>query len=73
MGKVDYASSVSLVSQTNLYILNFRRNEFISNYHQGTLAFVDYYWRMIHRAAGWDALRFWLLVSAVVMGCKCVT
>lgn len=39
------------------------RNKFIANYYKGTIAFVDAYWRMIHRAAGWDALRYWLLVS----------
>ena len=27
------------------------------------IAFVDEYWKIIHRAAGWDALRYWLLVS----------
>ncbi|EDR04559.1 uncharacterized protein LACBIDRAFT_330486 [Laccaria bicolor S238N-H82] len=38
------------------------RNKFVANYHKGTIAFVDSYWKMIHRAAGWDALRYWLLV-----------
>ena len=37
--------------------------KFIANYCQGTVAFIDEYWRMIHRAAGWAALRAWLLVS----------
>jgi len=27
------------------------------------MAFVNEYWGMIHRAAGWAALRAWLLVS----------
>jgi len=26
------------------------------------IAFVDEYWKIIHRAAGWDALRYWLLM-----------
>lgn len=39
------------------------RNKFIANYFKGMIAFVDEYWKMIHRAAGWDALRYWLLVS----------
>lgn len=39
------------------------RNKFIASYYQGTVAFVNEYWKMIHRAAGWDALRYWLLVS----------
>lgn len=38
------------------------RNKFVANYHKGTIAFVDSYWKMIHRAAGWDALRYWLLM-----------
>jgi len=38
------------------------RHEFISDYYLGTLAFVNYFWRMIHRAAGWDGLRYWLLI-----------
>ena len=29
------------------------------------IAFVDEYWKIIHRAAGWDALRYWLLVSKI--------
>ncbi|KAF9527426.1 hypothetical protein CPB83DRAFT_856154 [Crepidotus variabilis] len=38
------------------------RLEFIANYLEGTITFVDEYWKMIHRAAGWDALRYWLLM-----------
>ncbi|TFK49344.1 hypothetical protein OE88DRAFT_1736974 [Heliocybe sulcata] len=38
------------------------RNEFIRDYFQGTLAFVDEYWEMIKLAAGWSALRVWLLM-----------
>lgn len=38
------------------------RNKFISNYYKGAIAFVDEYWKIIHRAAGWDALRYWLFV-----------
>lgn len=39
------------------------RNKLISNYLKGVIAFVDDYWKMIHRAAGWDALRYWCWVS----------
>ncbi|RDB30322.1 hypothetical protein Hypma_007240 [Hypsizygus marmoreus] len=38
------------------------RNTFVADYYKGTIAFVNAYWRMIHRAAGWDALRYWLLM-----------
>ncbi|KAF8970426.1 hypothetical protein BDZ97DRAFT_1791330 [Flammula alnicola] len=36
------------------------RNKFISNYYKGVISFVDEYWKFIHKAAGWDALRYWL-------------
>ncbi|KAG5638004.1 hypothetical protein H0H81_002272 [Sphagnurus paluster] len=42
--------------------ITLNRNLFIKDYSKGTIAFVDRYWRMIHRAAGWDALRYWLLM-----------
>uniref|UniRef100_A0A8H7XPV3 Uncharacterized protein n=1 Tax=Psilocybe cubensis TaxID=181762 RepID=A0A8H7XPV3_PSICU len=38
------------------------RNKFIANYVKGVKAFIDTYWRMIHKAAGWSALRFFLFV-----------
>ena len=39
------------------------RPDFIfKGYLKGVLAFVDEHWRMIHRAAGWGALRAFLLV-----------
>ncbi|KAF8804635.1 hypothetical protein BYT27DRAFT_7107484 [Phlegmacium glaucopus] len=38
------------------------RNKFIANYFKGMIAFVDEYWKIIHRAAGWDALRYWSLM-----------
>ncbi|TDL26650.1 hypothetical protein BD410DRAFT_800464 [Rickenella mellea] len=41
-------------------ILN--RNKFISNYFLGVQAFITQYWREIHKAAGFSALRVWLLV-----------
>lgn len=41
-----------------------RRNAFIGNYFENTVAFVDAYWKIIHRAAGWDAMRYWLFVCA---------
>ncbi|KAF8880074.1 hypothetical protein BD779DRAFT_1550327 [Infundibulicybe gibba] len=33
------------------------RVQFVADAYDGTIAFIDEYWRMIHRAAGWDALR----------------
>ena len=44
------------------------RNQFISDYLRGTIAFVDHYWRIIHKAAGWEALRYWLLVRFPLFG-----
>ncbi|KAH7920662.1 hypothetical protein BV22DRAFT_786890 [Leucogyrophana mollusca] len=38
------------------------RNVFIASYPNGMRTFVKQNWRMIHRAAGWAALRNWLLV-----------
>lgn len=38
---------------------------FLANYYQGTIAFIDGYWRIIHQVAGWSALRTWLLVSVI--------
>ncbi|KAG9218155.1 hypothetical protein CCMSSC00406_0008094 [Pleurotus cornucopiae] len=38
------------------------RMEFLANYYQGVIMFVDEYWRMIHRAAGWNALRWHLMI-----------
>lgn len=35
---------------------------FVTDYCKGAIAFVDEYWRIIHRGAGWSALRFLLLV-----------
>ncbi|KAK0215785.1 hypothetical protein IW262DRAFT_1512168 [Armillaria fumosa] len=37
------------------------RSKFIANYCRGITEFVDEYWPIIHKAAGWKALRFWLL------------
>ena len=39
------------------------RRQFVADFHKGVQSFIDEYWKMIHRAAGWDALRYWLLVS----------
>ncbi|KAF5318424.1 hypothetical protein D9619_010926 [Psilocybe cf. subviscida] len=36
------------------------RNRFVANYYKGIIAFVDQYWKFIHKAAGWAALRYWL-------------
>ncbi|PFH50530.1 hypothetical protein AMATHDRAFT_85750 [Amanita thiersii Skay4041] len=40
------------------------RNTFIANHLQGTKMFINEYWRMIHLAAGWDALFHQLMVLA---------
>ncbi|KAK0232269.1 hypothetical protein EDD85DRAFT_888940 [Armillaria nabsnona] len=37
------------------------RSKFIANYCRGITEFVDDYWPIIHKAAGWKALRFWLM------------
>jgi len=47
------------------------RNKLIANYVKGVMAFVDDYWKMIHRAAGWDALRYWcwlLMANKILTG-----
>lgn len=41
----------------------FCRPFFIGDYVAGVEAFVDEYWLVIHRAAGWGALRAWLMAS----------
>ncbi|KAF8906729.1 hypothetical protein CPB84DRAFT_1844201 [Gymnopilus junonius] len=38
------------------------RNVFIANYYKGAIAFVDEYWKIIHKACGWDALRYFLFI-----------
>ncbi|KAH6909471.1 hypothetical protein BKA70DRAFT_1102610 [Coprinopsis sp. MPI-PUGE-AT-0042] len=38
------------------------RTDFITDYPKGVRHFIDQYWKMIHRAAGWDALRYLLLL-----------
>ncbi|KAJ7703278.1 hypothetical protein B0H17DRAFT_1042562 [Mycena rosella] len=38
------------------------RNIFVAHFFNGTQRFVDEYWKMIRLAAGWDALRYWLLM-----------
>ncbi len=64
MGKVDLALPVSFAFRSSYiaHLMCFLRNDFISNYLEGTISFVNDYWRMIHRASGWDGLRYWLLV-----------
>ena len=40
------------------------RSDFTKNsYYDGVVKFVDKYWEMIHQAAGWRALRAFLIVS----------
>ncbi|KAJ6609838.1 hypothetical protein B0H10DRAFT_450694 [Mycena sp. CBHHK59/15] len=41
------------------------RNVFVADYFAGIKQFVDTYWKMIRWAAGWDALRYWLLMLMV--------
>ncbi|KAJ3725964.1 hypothetical protein C8R42DRAFT_718219 [Lentinula raphanica] len=41
------------------------RRWFIQDFLVGTIDFVDKYWRMIHMAAGWSALRYWLTMLMV--------
>ncbi|KAF9558211.1 hypothetical protein CPC08DRAFT_563452 [Agrocybe pediades] len=38
------------------------RNTFISDHLKGTKSFIDEYWKIIHKAAGWDALRYFLFM-----------
>ncbi|ESK96315.1 hypothetical protein Moror_7101 [Moniliophthora roreri MCA 2997] len=38
------------------------RTTFVANYGEGAKLFVDKYWKMIRLAAGWEALRYWLLL-----------
>ncbi|KAE9396055.1 hypothetical protein BT96DRAFT_825309 [Gymnopus androsaceus JB14] len=45
--------------------ITLNRREFIQDYFAGVIQFIDKYWLMIHRAAGWDALRYWLLLLMV--------
>ncbi|KAF8632893.1 hypothetical protein AX17_004739 [Amanita inopinata Kibby_2008] len=40
------------------------RSEFVGDHYQGTIHFIDDFWRMIHLAAGWEALLYQLLVLA---------
>lgn len=42
------------------------RSAFLADYGKGVRRFVDEYWKIIHRAAGWAALRYWLLVSRLL-------
>lgn len=46
-----------------------RRKSFIfDGYLKGVKVFIDEYWRMIHLAAGWGALRAFLLVRKLCSG-----
>ncbi|KAJ7096400.1 hypothetical protein C8R44DRAFT_812947 [Mycena epipterygia] len=40
----------------------YSRNVLVANFFNGIKSFLDEYWRMIRLAAGWDALRYWLLM-----------
>lgn len=44
---------------------------FIGDYVAGVEAFVDEYWLVIHRAAGWGALRAWLMASTDLIRAAC--
>ncbi|KIK59914.1 hypothetical protein GYMLUDRAFT_667004 [Collybiopsis luxurians FD-317 M1] len=41
------------------------RKQFVQDYVAGVMEFIDKYWLMIHRAAGWSALRNWILMLMV--------
>lgn len=43
----------------------YHRKKFVfEGYHSGVIEFVNESWELIHRAAGWGALRTFLLVSS---------
>jgi hypothetical protein len=46
-------------------ILIVLRAEFLSDHHAGAIKFVNVNWSKIREAAGWGALRVWVLVSEV--------
>ena len=58
-----YCFNYCCFSSLTFFFFVVERNKFISNYYKGVIAFVNENWKIIHRAAGWDALRYWLLVS----------
>ncbi|KAJ6586846.1 hypothetical protein DFH09DRAFT_910395 [Mycena vulgaris] len=43
-----------------------KRNLLVAHFYNGIKQFVDDYWKMIRLAAGWEALRYWLLVSLLL-------
>lgn len=53
-----------LISSILTFFFLKKRQCFIANYLKGVEAFIDQYWEFIHRAAGWGAVRAWLLVSS---------
>ncbi|KAJ6593825.1 hypothetical protein B0H19DRAFT_1246570 [Mycena capillaripes] len=57
-----------LIVQENQSVSMFSSNLFIAHYFNGTKKFIDEYWKMIRLAAGWDALRYWLVVSLQLDG-----
>lgn len=72
---MDHAEPVSRMPNICLPVSEMfiaRSRKFLAEYYQGTKSFIDEYWEMIHRAAGWAALRAWLLVSANIQhsGCR---
>ena len=46
----------------------FRVDFMFHDYFEGVKKFIDKYWRMIHLAAGWRALRAFLIVSELTLG-----
>ena len=50
------------------YIAPYRTEFVFKGYRKGVIAFIDLYWHMIHRAAGWGALRAFLLVRDNYLG-----
>ncbi|KAL6303314.1 hypothetical protein BKA93DRAFT_789129 [Sparassis latifolia] len=51
-----------LLALWNRWIMLNRISFVYKGYAKGVIAFIDKYWRMIHRAAGWGALRGFLLM-----------
>ena len=60
---VDHVEQVSLFKFPLLTLTSPRQRHFIRNYLEGTKQFIKDNHKYIKRAAGWLALRAWLLVG----------
>lgn len=58
-----YGISNSRERSSCTYSFGSCRTKFIADYAKGVRDFIDQYWKMIHRAAGWGALRYLLVAS----------